>query len=177
MKKDLLTHFGFLIAFFTLITLFKGKFELAFIPFWVGGVIGTLLPDIDHLLYVYLFKPEEATSQEVTNLISKNKYKESWDRLMLSRLQRTDLIFHTASFQVLFLVFAFLVISSTISLVAEGIVLAFSLHLIVDQLVDFIETKSYQSWFAKFPIVLNDSQKRWYLVGNVFALFVFGFFF
>lgn len=177
MKKDLLTHFAFLIAFFILITLFKGKIELAFIPFWVGGIIGTLLPDVDHLLYVYLFKPNESTSQEVTTLISNNKYKESWDRLVSTRLQRTNLIFHTASFQLLFLVFAFLVISSTISLVAEGIVLAFCLHLIVDQLVDFIETKSYESWFIKFPVVLNESQKKWYLVGNVFALLVFGFLF
>src|SRR3990170_8622354 len=82
MKKDLLTHFGFLLGFFALITLFKGRFELAFIPFWIGGIIGTLLPDVDHLLYVYFCRPQETTSQKVTTLIADNKYKESWDMIM-----------------------------------------------------------------------------------------------
>ncbi|OGM24871.1 hypothetical protein A2962_04175 [Candidatus Woesebacteria bacterium RIFCSPLOWO2_01_FULL_39_61] len=177
MKKDLLTHFGFLLGFFALITLFKGRFELAFIPFWIGGIIGTLLPDVDHLLYVYFFRPQETTSQKVTTLIADNKYKESWDMMASTRLQRTNLIFHTSSFQVAFLVFAFLVITSTISLVAKGTVIAFVLHLIVDQLVDYIETKSYDSWFTRFPIILTEIQKKWYLVGNVVILLVFGFLF
>lgn len=177
MKKDLLIHFAFSLAFFTLITLFKGRIELAFIPFWVGGIIGTLLPDVDHLLYVYFFRPSEATSQKVSGLISENKYKESWDILTSTRSERSGLIFHTAGFQIIFLVFAFFVTTSTISLLAKGIVLAFALHLIADQLVDYIETKSYETWFTRLPIVLNENQKKWYLFGNILILLIFGFLF
>jgi len=177
MKKEYLTHFAFLFAFFTLITLFKGRFEIAFIPFWLGGIFGTFLPDADKLLHVYFLKPKDVESQKTNNLLSEKKYKEGLDTIISAPLQRNDFIFHTITIQLVFLVFTFFILTSTSSLAAHGLVIAFLLHLIVDQLIDFIETKNYEKWFADFPFNLNSGQKTWYLVANVVILVIFGFLF
>jgi len=176
MKKDLLTHFSFFVAFFIFISIFRGWLKLDFLPFWFGGIIGSILPDIDHLIYVYLVKSHEPVSQAVDNLISNSKFKKTWDLLALKRSKRVDLIFHTAYFQLIFLIFAFLVITSSGSLLGTGIVVAFSLHLLIDQLIDLTETKNLDNWFRKVITISNEKQRNWYLVTNIVILLIFGFF-
>lgn len=175
MKKDLLTHFAFFISFFLLFSIFKKWFDTSYIALWIGGIIGTFLPDIDHLINVYVFNPKEADSKKVSTLVSQKEYIKTWDTLVQTQDNRKDLLFHSAFFQVLFIVFAFLIISTSGSKLGEGLVLAFLLHLLVDQLTDFVEKKNIDRWFEGLPIVLDSFQKRWYLVGNIALVLVFGF--
>ena len=175
MKKDLLTHFSFMVALFVMISLYKDWLRLEFLPFWFGGILGTLLPDIDHLIYVYVIKPTEATSQKVAGLVSERKVLQSWDILAKTRGERKELIFHTAHFQIIFLIFAIFVITSSGSLLGTGLVLAFILHLLIDQIIDLMESNSLDNWFKKFPFTLDDKQKRWFVLANGILLLVFGF--
>ncbi|MBU0569952.1 hypothetical protein KKB40_04190 [Patescibacteria group bacterium] len=175
MKKDLLTHFSFLISYFLFISLFRHWFPLDFLPFWFGGIIGTILPDVDHLLYVYFLKPKEAVSQNVSSLISEKKVKESWDVLADTRTQRSELIFHTAYFQVIFLALTLWVVTSSGSLFGRGLVLAFSLHILIDQLIDLMETKNLDNWFAKILVINDKEYRRWYLAINFVLLLALGF--
>jgi hypothetical protein len=80
MKKDLATLY-FRHSFFILISVYRDWLSLSFMPFWLGGIMGTLLPDIDYLIYVYVFKPKESSSQEVAGLISQRNLSKSWDTL------------------------------------------------------------------------------------------------
>ena len=175
MKKDLATHFSFMVALFALVTVFKGWFALAYIPFWLGGIIGTLLPDIDHLIYAYVLKPHEVTSQRVASLISQRQVGKTWDLIYSTRNERKDLVFHTAQFQLLFVVFAFFVITSSGSLLGTGIVLAFSLHLLIDQVMDLTQTGNFEVWFEKFPFALDSEQKRYFLIANGIIILILGF--
>lgn len=177
MKKDLITHFTFLVAFFLFITIFRRWFDISFITFWVGGVVGTLLPDADHLIYVYLSKPHELTSQRVNNLLAGKNVKKSWDLLAITRTERKDLIFHSAYFQVIFIILSFLVISSSGNYFGRGLVLAFMLHLLIDQVVDLVEVNSLDNWFGKLIVITDKLQRRVYLVVNLIVLLVFGFYF
>ncbi len=177
MKKDLLTHFAFMVALFVLISLYKDWLRLEFLPFWFGGILGTFLPDIDHLIYVYVLKPNEVVSQKVTNLLSERKFFQSWNMLATMRSERKDLLFHTAYFQILFIIFALLITTSSGSLLGRGLVLAFMLHLLIDEVVDLMEVSNLDSWFTKLPVVLTEVQRRWFLVGNGALLLIFGFFF
>jgi hypothetical protein len=174
-KKDLLTHFTFLIAFFIFISLFKSWLALSFLPFWIGGILGTLLPDLDHLIYVYLLKPHELTSQRVNSLIASRNIVKTWNLLASTRSERTELIFHTVSFQLIFLIFAFLVVTSSGSLLGRGLVLAFSLHILIDQAIDLIETDNLDNWFRKLPVSLNTRQRHWYLAVTLVTLLILGF--
>ncbi|KKQ85007.1 MAG: hypothetical protein UT08_C0011G0025 [Candidatus Woesebacteria bacterium GW2011_GWB1_38_8] len=173
MKKDVLTHFTFAIALFTLITVFKGWLELTYLAFWIGGIIGTLLPDVDYLIHVYVLNPTDSESQKTSSLVSQKQFGKTWDLLTRARYGNSELLFHSVLFQILFWLFTFLVITSSGSLLAKGIVLAFSLHLIIDQASDLIETGTLEIWFKKMPFNLDAKQKKLYLVGNILLLIIF----
>jgi len=107
MKKDLAIHFIFLFSFFILISLFKGWFSLEYLPFWFGGILGTLLTDLDHLIYIYLLKPKEMISQQIAQLISQKQFAQTWNGMSALRGKGAELIFHQIYFQLIFLVFGF----------------------------------------------------------------------
>ena len=140
MRKELFIHFAFLTSFFIFVTLINKWFSLSFWPFWVGGIIGTLLPDLDHAIYALYLKPQELTSLRVSNMLKKREVWETIKFLSETRYERTKLIFHTATFQMIFLILTFWVVTSSGSIFGQGLVLAFALHLSIDQIVDISET-------------------------------------
>ena len=164
-------------AFLILIALYKQWIAIEYLPLLFGGIIGTLLPDVDHLIYVYFLRPNENMSKQVSSLVENKNFIKSWNILANTRTERKNLIIHSAHFQLIFLAFAFLVITSSGSLLGRGLVLAFSLHILIDQIIDYMETKNLDHWFTKIPLPLSVEQKRWYLVGNIVILLILGFFF
>lgn len=133
MKKEVLFHFLYLIPLFILVCLVRRWLTLAVWPFWVGGIIGTVLPYTDHLIYIYFLAPHELSSQRVASYVGQKQVFRAADLLVDTAHERANLIFHTPQFQALFFVLTFLMMTSSNSLLGKGIVLAFSLHLIVDQ--------------------------------------------
>lgn len=174
MKKDYLIHFTFLTAFFVIITLFKGWLSFEYIVFWIGGALGTFLPDTDYLFYAYLAEPTDAISREVKIHISEGKYAQSADVFLEGRVPRNRLTFHNSLFQLVFVVFSFLVITSSGSLLGRGIVLGFLLHLFIDQVIEYMEKGGIKEWFYNFPVELGSRDRKWYLIGNGLVLLIFG---
>ena len=175
MKKDLITHFLFTVAFFLLASLVRRWFSLSFYPFWIGGVVGMILPDVDYLVYTYLLRPEASISQQASTLIEKRSIFKTWDLFASERANHPDLIFHTAYFQAIFLIFSFLVVTSSGSLFGIGLVMAFALHLLVDQLSDFFERGGIAHWFSKMNVNLNKKGERWFLAIQTLVILAYGF--
>ena len=174
MKKEIITHFGFLFAIFAAIILLQKWFDLRALYFLIGGVFGTLLPDIDHLIYVYFLRPHELGSQRVNYMLQKNDFIGSAKLLVDTREERKKLIFHTALFQLLFLLLALFVVTSSGSIFGAGIVLAFFLHLLVDHYIDYKSKESVSNWFQNFPFPMDKEKEKLYLiaVGVYFILLV-----
>jgi len=173
MRKRATVHLAFGIGFFVLVTLFKGWFSLVYLPFWVGALVGVFLPDIDHLIYVYALKPHELTSQRVSRMVENGRPRDVLRVLAATGGEREKLVFHAALFQIIFLVFAFLVVSSSGSLLGRGIVLGFLLHLLIDQLRDFKEKNTIDHWFHNVNLRPTQEQAKIYLAAHSLALFVF----
>lgn len=177
MRREVFIHFAFLVSFFIFISFVKKWLSLTYWPFWVGGLIGTLLPDLDHAIYALYLKPQELNSQRANNMFQK---KEIWQMIKFlseTRYERTRLIFHTAAFQIIFLVLTFWVMTSAGTPFGRGIVLAFSLHLLIDQAVDITETGGLTNWFKNFPLWSPTDKKQawgWWGVGLILLL-IFGF--
>jgi len=176
MKRELFLHFSFWFAFFLFITLIRQYFNLGYWPFWVGGILGVFLPDIDHIIYVYFVQPQELTSQRVGYLVDKKEIKRSVELLYETRSERRGLIFHTILFQVIFLVLTFWMMSSSGSLFGQGLVLSFALHLSVDQIVDLTEMGNLSNWFKNLPFSFNEQQSRIYWLTSTVLILLFGFF-
>lgn len=158
MKKDIINNFVFLISYFLLITLIKKYFSFSYWPFWIGGVIGLFLANVDHLLYVFVFKPYELTSQRVMALIRNKRFKEALILLYDTKSERSDLVFHSFNFQIIFLILTFWLMSSSGNLFGRGLVLSFLLSMVTYLLRD-------------------KGRSRFYFVGIVLLLFIFGFMF
>lgn len=191
MKKEILTHIVFFVSFFLLISLFRRWFGIEYIVFWLGGIVGTFLPDTDHLIYVYFLRPQELTSQRTARMAGNKNY---WGMIKLlfdTREERRKLIFHSAFFQVIFVILSFLVITSSGSLFGRGLVLAFFLHLLVDQFVDLTATQDspdiqsqenimnpnpLKVWFKGLGISPNKERVLFYWLALVLLFIIFGFF-
>lgn len=175
MKKELVVHFSFAIAFLALSSVFQKWLTFDYWPIWVGAIIGTLLPDIDGLISSQFLGTDDSFFKN-KEMSPKAKAREALRIMYLPRDSSQNLIFHNAQFQLIFVIFTFLLITSSGSLLGMGLVLAFMLHLVVDQVVDLLETKNIDHWFKDFPIPIDRVNKVWYLVANLVFLLAFGFF-
>jgi hypothetical protein len=169
MRRELFIHLSFWFCFFVFISLFKNFLSLSYWPFWVGGALGVILPDIDHLIYVFFMNPQDLTSQRVGFLLKKREIGRTISLLYETRNERKGLIFHTCLFQIIFLILTFLIVSSSTSIFGTGLVLSFSLHLWVDQLIDLVDLKNLNNWGNILPFELNFKRSEVYL-GSVFLL-------
>ncbi len=176
MKREIGGHIVFAALIFILASLVRNYVGFAYWEYYVGIFIGTLLPDLDHILYMYIH-PTELTSQRFQALAGRKSFLPALDLLYHTRRERTDMLFHSAFFQVLFTVFAFLVVTSSGSLLGEGIVLAFLLHLTFDQFIDLTQVHSLKSWFDHSGIVISSNQASIYAVGMFLLTLLFVFVF
>lgn len=174
MKKNITTHLLFGAGFFLIITLLNGWFELSYLPVWVGGLIGIFLPDLDHAVYVYFLRPNELTSQRASRTLSRGDIGSTVKLLQSTTGERQKLIFHTALFQIVFVIFAFLVVSSSGNMFGGGLVLGFMLHILVDQLSDLMNTQDLSRWFFGTSFKMDRKKSTIYWVFNVLLLFYFG---
>ena len=162
MRKELTVHFVFWLIFFVVIILIRRYFDLSYILFVVGGLLGVVMPDLDHLIYAYFIKPEDLTSQRINYLVNKNEIKRTVELLYETRQERRELTFHSIFFQGIFFILMFWVLSSSGSLLGRGLVLSFMLHLSVDQFIDLKNMNSLSSWFKNLPFGLDFNQSKIY---------------
>lgn len=175
MKREAFIHYSFWFFFFVFIAIVKRYFALSDWGFWVGGIIGTILPDIDHIIYFYFVSPTDLTSQRFDFMAQKGHFKRMAELLYDTRSERRGLIFHTIFFQIIFFILTFWMLSSSGSLFGRGLVLAFALHLTVDQLMDITQLGNLKNWMKYLPFNLNEDQERLYWLGSALLLLVFGF--
>lgn len=175
MKRELFIHFSFWFAFFIVVALIKQYLNISSWPFWVGGLMGIFLPDLDHIIYVLFLKPQELTSQRFGFLMNKREVGRSISLLYETRSERKSLIFHTVLFQLIFLILTFWMVSSSASLFGKGLVLSFSLHLNVDQIMDLVDLKSFENWLKASPIYLDLQKAKIYWTASFLLICVLGF--
>lgn len=176
MRRELFVHFSFWFSFFGFIAIIRHYFALGDWAFWVGGLVGIFLPDVDHLIYVLFVSPQELTSQRFFYLLGR---KETWraiEVLYETRSERKGLIFHTILFQLIFLILTFWMMTSSGSLFGRGLVLSFALHLSVDQLVDLAEFGSFDNWLKISPIKFDLAGARIYWLIVLLLILILGFF-
>jgi hypothetical protein len=141
-KKDVLLRLAFLISLLILTSVVKKWLSLAYWPYWLGGLIGLVLPSLDHIVYVFFQRPYELTPQRVRALWEQKNYRGAILLLYQTRSERTNLIFHSLLFQAIFVILTFWVVSSSGSPIGRGVVLSFYLNLLLDEITNPIRRES-----------------------------------
>lgn len=176
MRKELTINIIFAAAYFLLITLLRNWFGLLYWPFWLGGLLGVFLPLVDYLINVYVVRSDGNLSEAATKLTDRSSVMKNLNQMAKTRVEHKDLIFHTAYFQIIFIIFTYWMMTSSTSLFGMGLALSFLLHLLIDQLNDFTELGTIKHWFTKLAVNLSRRDEKLYLLANVFFLIAFGFF-
>lgn len=165
MRRELLNHLAFWFAYFVLVTIFNSLYSLSYWPLYIGGLFGMAFSYIDHILHVFVYKPQELTSIRVQMLVKQKQYKDALLLLYSTNDERKDLIFHTVLFQIIFAILTFWVVTSSGNLFGRGLVLGYFLSLTIYNLKKFLN---------KDLIFGDTDQTRIYFVTQVILLFVFG---
>ena len=175
MKKQAFVYISFLVSFFLFISLYRNWLDLYYWLFWLGGVVGMILPELDHIIYVFFSNPQEVTSQRVRFLCLNKQLKRCGWLLLSTGRERTGLIFHSILFQLIFFILTFWVMTSSASLFGKGMVLAFSLHLVLDQTNQLLKKGDLSDWFRQTPIRLDGKQTKIFLLSAALLVLIFGF--
>ncbi len=177
MKRELFIHYAYWFGFFVFIAFLKKYLTLPDWGFWLGGIFGTILPDLDHIIYFYFVSPTDLTAQRFDFLAHKKALKRMAELLYETRAERSGLIFHTIFFQIIFFILTFWMLSSSGSLFGKGLVLAFALHLSIDQLIDLVETDGLKNWMKYLPFGMDEDRMKIYWLASSMLLLFFGIFF
>lgn len=160
-QNELASHLFIFLAYFIVLSLLRFKLDINLIWLWVGGLIGTYLLDVDHLIYWFVSHPEEEDSKQAVGIIKSfgggvggEGGRETGREKSFSLLKKTvvdlyqlgqeshytdnHLIFHTITFQVILLILTVYVLSSSGSYFGAGMVLAMNLHLLKDCWQDYL---------------------------------------
>ncbi len=156
LKKEVRGHLLVTLFWLVIVTLLRlpggragiNAWLIGSLALWLGGLVGTFLLDLDHLLYTLWIYTVEPTSLQVKSLVKQNRFKEALVLLVNTHNERWRLSFHSALFQPIFYFFCFWVLSSTPNLFGKGLVVAMALHLLKDE---------FESLFTKG----EESTRRW----------------
>lgn len=105
LRKEIVDHFGLTAVWLLVITLFHLGWRLNLLWFWLGGLAGTFLPDLERFLYrePFLLSPQKSP-------------------------------FRNIIFQLILLVAGFYVITSSASFLGKSLVMAMFLRLLKDEI-------------------------------------------
>lgn len=176
MKRSVFIHTLFLVSFFIILSVYRHLLSTVYSSLWIGAILGSLIPAVDYLLYVYVLKPKEEVSQQINSLMAQGKTVEGISMINRTIDAKDTFMMHTANFQLAFAAFAFWAITSS-NLMGRGLVLAFLLHMVIDEVRDWTEGRDLNRWFRGFVFNLTDKEKKWFVIGNIIYLLILGFIF
>ncbi len=183
MRRVVISHLRVLFVYLFVITFFRilrlqvsvslGSF-LNLFGFWVGGVIGMVLLDIDRLIHVYVEHPELELSKEVKQKVSEQNWQGAIDTLLAKRFEQNHLAFRSGVFAVIFVPVVFFAFTSASNLFGKGLAAGVMIHFLFDAWRDNLRYKErFNEWILwmvqrEIPI----AQKRLLLFGltGVFGL-------
>ena len=173
MKKEVLKRLIPSLVFLAFLSLLNWQAKLELLGLWVGGLIGVILLDLDHLIYCLWQAPHEMTSQRLKKYFQEGQYQYSLNLLFETQGERKRLIFHSVLFQLILLVTVFFVLSSSSGLLGKGLVLILFLQTLRSQFEEFLREGKMDSWFWQLKLDLPSNFQALYLL-LMFLLF-FGF--
>ncbi len=144
MRRVFFIHFAFFVSVFILFALFRGWLSFPYWTFWVGGVLGTIIPESDQLLYVFFINPQELSSQRVVFLIKNRNFLGALRLLFETKGERHDLIFHTNTFLFVSGILFFWILTSSGNVLGFGLILGLTLDLLLDRLIGRVYHRTSQ---------------------------------
>jgi hypothetical protein len=128
-------------------TLIGWQAGFGLIGWWIGGLFGFFILDVDHLLDVFFLHPDALSSQQVKQAFKSRNWVRVWQVLIATAPMRKNLVLHTIIFEALIAVLAIYVVTSSGGLFPKALILAFWLRILFEQIREYMRTEKMDSWF------------------------------
>ncbi len=151
-------------------------FDLNFLWWLLGAMIGFLFVFLDRFVYSVISRPNETLSLRIRELFGQNNIAEGVRLLLAERYEQKELVMRSAMFLVVWIVLAFFTMTSVLSFFARGFVLGIGIHLMFDLIYDFRNDKErLDLWFWQIKRTLEPEEKFGFVVitGIAFLLIAF----
>lgn len=142
--KEWLPHLFLALVYLLVLSVLKDQFNWFLV---VGTVIGALLMDLDHLLYIFVTHPDHSFSTQARDLIARHNFGGLLDLYVKVRDEVNDLTLHSVLFQPILIVAALWFVTSSGNFFIQIMVLTMILHSLWDQFSDFREKGHLNNWF------------------------------
>ena len=141
--REFVSHLGVTVIYLLIVSLFTRSFSLRF---WIGGIVGIPLLDIDHLLYLFM-NSEEKSCQKFFRIWRERKYQKAIFYLVsLHKNDNKKKLLHNGFFAVIWAVLCLLVLVINRSLFLMGLMLSVYIHLLKDIIEDLGDMEHLKEW-------------------------------
>ena len=149
-------------------------FDLNLLWWLLGAMVGFLFVFLDRFVYSVISKPEETLSLRIKELFGQRNFVEGVRLLLAERYDQKELVMRSAMFVVVWIVLAFLTMTSVLNFFARGFVLGIGIHLVFDLIYDFVKDKErLDLWFWQIKRTLEPEEKFWFvLIVSVVSSFI-----
>lgn len=176
-KKEIILHFSLaaiLTAVIQIIWLIKGEVPLTnYIQLIIGFALGSVILDLDHLVYWYFLYPDKEESIQGKNFLKEGKFKQALALIGENHKAHTSLVFHHIYFQLTLVIVSFFIFLSTGSMLGKSLVLFMNFHLLTDQWQDYKNPSHLKNWlFARINYTLSDQGIKIFLGGTTLLFLV-----
>lgn len=167
LKKRIKGHFLTTLVWLTIVTLLRWNWQWSLLFFWLGGLMGFLLLDVDHYVYALVLYPHQLTSLRIQRLLKQKRLRETAELIVDTVEERIKLSFHNALFQLVFYAFCFFVLTSTDNWFGKGLVMAMALHLLKDEVACLLrgQDEFLRRWlFSQFKVRISLKHQRFFVI-------------
>jgi len=143
---------------------------MGMVLFLLGGVLGMVFGLADRLIFVYFSRPEDDLSVKVRGLIKQKRYQEGLNLLLERKHEQVQLAMNNVLFLGAWVVLALFLMTSSLSLLAQGLILGVGLNLVLGIKEDWSD-KEYLMGKLFWPIKRKVSEDELKVVVGVFGGF------
>ena len=141
--REFVSHLGVTVVYWLIVSLFTRSFSL---NFWLGGIVGMPILDIDHLLYLFI-NSEEKSCKKFFRIWREKKYQKAIFYLVsLHKNDNKKKLLHNGFFGMVWAVLCLLVLIMNKGLFQMGLMLSVYLHLLKDITEDLGDMEHLKAW-------------------------------
>jgi len=141
--REFISHLGVTVVYLLMVSLFMRSFSPRF---WLGGIVGIPLLDIDHLLYLFT-NSEEKSCQKFFRIWREKKHQKAIFYLVsLHKNDNNKKLLHNGFFGIVWAALCLLVLIINRGLFQVGLMLSIYLHLLKDIIEDLSDMEHLKEW-------------------------------
>lgn len=140
-----------------------------------GWIIGMIVLQFDRFVDIYFTNPDTKLALVVKEYVLKNKWQNAYLIIKKNKHLQTKLTFHSALFQIIWVLLVVFTLSSTNSIFGQGFILGLGFSLLLEEWGDYFKDKDIlKKWlFWQINKDISNQDLKYYLIFLTLAFLYF----